>query len=1488
VVGIILGVYVGMTMLLSIPYVQRQTAAVVAGELTKLIDAPVSVGRIDMGLLNRIIIDDLHVDDRSGKELLRARRLSAKINILPLLKGKVSISSVQLFGFAAKLRKANPDAEANYRFILDAFASNDDDTKKSDLDLRINSILIRRGHASYDVESEPQTPGVFNASHINLQNIIANISLKALRTDSVNASIKRMSVDEENSGFSLKKLTMKLTANERHTSIDNFSIGLPGSLLSLESISLDYDSLGAFSHFADMVKFRLKSAQSHIAPTDISAFVPALKEFREPLDIDFDIDGTLNRLHLNHLDISRKQDIALTADGELVGIAGSDKPYVYGRLSRLYLSAAGIDEVTRSLTGSTPAPLANLGSVAFSGEVEGNFDNLSANGSLTTDIGDLAADLRLRSDSANGLLAYSGSLQTDGLDLSKLLADDKFGNITFNLNVDGKHRDGQRPEIDLEGVVSDLQYNGYTYDNINIDGEYINGGFSGYLALDDDNGRVTLSGDINPTEKVPTFNFTATVDSLYPNRLRLTDKYKDGMFSVRVSANFIGGSIDDMDGTIDIDSLCFRSPEKNYSLSNLHIDAAHDDEGNRISIDSPFMDADFIGHFRYSTMAATVTNLLSRYIPSFVSPAKSAGKGSNQVDFDINVYNTKLLSDMLDIPIHIYMPSTLKGSINEKASRLNVEGYFPRMRYGDKILESAMVRAYNDRESLTCKLRFTERQKDDDINVSLEAVAANDKLNTTVNWGNSAMTTYSGRLSAATAFFKRQEAGRGVIKTVVDINPTDIILNDTLWQIHKSQVVIEDGNVEVNRFLFNNNDRYLMVNGRASKSPTDTLIVDLKEINLGYVFDIADVTDDVKFAGDATGRVYASNLSGDPQLHTHLDVRGFSLNDALLGDLDIYGSWNNENKGIRLDAVISERTGGKSTVNGFIFPIKPTSGLDLNIHAERLNIRFIHRYMESIVDDLTGDVTGDVHFYGKFKALTLNGSAMANARMRFDILGTNFFVNDSVRLHPEGIDFTDIHITDATRGGKGVVNGELRYNHFKDIRYHLNINMQDMLVMNRRESVDFPIYGKVYATGSADLQGNAADGLTATVAVSTNKNTTFAYNTAAATTATDTQFITFTDKTPATNRDSIHVSTFYDDIAAMRRHEDRDDDSAADIRLNLLIDATPDASMKIVMDPVAGDYISGKGTGSIKAEFYNKGDFKLFGNYNIQQGVYKFSLQEVIRKDFNIKSGTIAFNGDPMEANLDIQASYTVPSASLNDLIPDASAIVQQPNVKVNCLMNISGMLQHPTIDMSIELPNERDEVQALVRNYISTDEQMNMQMLYLLGIGKFYTENNVNGQQSDMMSSVLSSTLSGQLNNILSHMIDNNNWNIGTNLSTGEKGWTDMEIEGILSGQLLNNRLIVNGNFGYRENPMANTNFVGDFDAEWLITRSGDIRLKAYNETNDRYYTRTNLTTQGVGIMFRKDFDRWSDLLFWNKIRRNRIAKRQQQEEEESLKESE
>ena len=456
------------------------------------------------------------------------------------------------------------------------------------------------------------------------------------------------------------------------------------------------------------------------------------------------------------------------------------------------------------------------------------------------------------------------------------------------------------------------------------------------------------------------------------------------------------------------------------------------------------------------------------------------------------------------------------------------------------------------------------------------------------------------------------------------------------------------------------------------------------------------------------------------------------------------------------------------------------------------------------------------------------------------------------------------------------MNGYVHYRHFKDISYRFNFDLANMLIMNTKESPDMPFYGTIYGNGTATLSGSGPEGMNIDLALTTGRNSTFTYIKDNVTTAISNQFIKFVDKTPQrTLQDPILLTDF--ELRPQEQQEDEGGDT--DIRLNLQVDVTPDATMKIVMDPAAGDYISGRGSGNIRTEFYNKGDIKMFGNYRINHGVYKFSLQEVIRKDFTIKEGsTLSFNGAPSEANLDIQASYTVNSASLNDLMPArATEYMSQTNVKVNCIMNLSGQLTAPDIKLDIELPHERDEVQALVRNYIPPDEQMNMQILYLLGIGKFYTPDYADvTQNSDMMSSVLSSTLSGQLNNALSNLINNNNWNIGTNLSTGERGWTDVEFEGILSGQLLNNRLLINGNFGYRDNPLANTNFVGDFEAEWLVNRSGDIRLKAYNETNDRYYTRTNLTTQGIGIIFKKDFNKWNELLFWNrwKLRRLKAGK--------------
>ena len=172
------------------------------------------IEKVYIGFLNRIVIEGLELNDLSGKEMLKVTRLSAKFDILPLFKKQISISNIQLFGFNAALEKQTPESLPNYHFILDALASQDTTKRNDDLHLRINSLLIRRGEISYDVRSEKKTPGKFNPDHLHFNNIIATISLKALQKDSINAFIKRFSVEEKNSGFQLKKLELRLIGNE--------------------------------------------------------------------------------------------------------------------------------------------------------------------------------------------------------------------------------------------------------------------------------------------------------------------------------------------------------------------------------------------------------------------------------------------------------------------------------------------------------------------------------------------------------------------------------------------------------------------------------------------------------------------------------------------------------------------------------------------------------------------------------------------------------------------------------------------------------------------------------------------------------------------------------------------------------------------------------------------------------------------------------------------------------------------------------------------------------------------------------------------------------------------------------------------------------------------------------------------------------------------------------------------------------------------------
>ena len=176
--------------LLRIPQVQTRLSEVATHQLSDYLGVPVRIGHIDFEWFNRLVLEDLYLEDQQQQPLFEANHVSAGIEVLPLLKGQLVFTSARLFGFTLNLRRETPKSPLNLQFVLDAFASKDTLKPKPNINLRFNSIHIRRGNFSYQIDSEPETPGRFNAKHIDLRNLSANIALKALAKDSLNAEIK--------------------------------------------------------------------------------------------------------------------------------------------------------------------------------------------------------------------------------------------------------------------------------------------------------------------------------------------------------------------------------------------------------------------------------------------------------------------------------------------------------------------------------------------------------------------------------------------------------------------------------------------------------------------------------------------------------------------------------------------------------------------------------------------------------------------------------------------------------------------------------------------------------------------------------------------------------------------------------------------------------------------------------------------------------------------------------------------------------------------------------------------------------------------------------------------------------------------------------------------------------------------------------------------------------------------------------------------------
>ena len=377
--------------------------------------------------------------------------------------------------------------------------------------------------------------------------------------------------------------------------------------------------------------------------------------------------------------------------------------------------------------------------------------------------------------------------------------------------------------------------------------------------------------------------------------------------------------------------------------------------------------------------------------------------------------------------------------------------------------------------------------------------------------------------------------------------------------------------------------------------------------------------------------------------------------------------------------------------------------------------------------------------------------------------------------------------------------------------------------------------------------------------ISTAPGSSFTFVLSDAQQAYDYDFITFRDRNRHL-KDSLNRDTTPEIVRALKERIARSEVQGPPsvYNMDISVDVQDNTQMNLIMDPLAGDRIRAYGSGRMRMTYGSSNDeLRLFGTYTLARGSYNFTFQDIIIKEFNISEGSkISFDGNPYMARLDIKATYAA-NANLSDL--DESFLsdkeLKRTNVPVNALLYVTGDMRQPDISFGLDFPTVTSDIKRKVMSIVNTEEMMNRQIIYLLALNRFYTPEYMSATKGNELVSVASSTISSQLSNMLGQLSDK--WSISPNFRSDRGDFSDVEVDLALSSHLLNNRLLLNGNFGYRDKSLNNNSFIGDFDIEYLLNRSGSIRLKAYNRYNDQnYYLRSALTTQGVGVVFKRDFD--------------------------------
>jgi len=1431
--GVVFFLLLALLIFLSIPAVQSNLAKKLTKKINSTYKTNIVVKKVDLSFLGKVNLKNVEIRDHHQDTLIYVKSLKTSLlDAKRIIDNELNLGSISLSDAYFYMRKYKGEKENNLSVFTHSFTSK---KKKRPFVLNTDEIFVE--NLNYKITDDNKEKSLqFSAS-----NISGNVERFRLNGSDFSGDVRGLSFVDDR-GIEASKFSTDFKYSNTQMQFLNTHLVTKNSSNLFADIIMQYKKED-LSEFTDKVFIKASFDKSEVSIQDLQKFYDELSG-DDLLAFSGNMEGVLNDFKVNNVDIESYSGMKVQGDMSFLNAVKFERGFVYdAELDNITSNYQQLKNILPNVLGKKlPTQFSKLGDFNLSGIIKVTPEMVDTSIFLYSNLGTIISDLELFDIENIDEASYYGEIEFVDLDLGRFVDNPNFGKISLQVEAKGKGFKVDNIDTELVGVVSQLDFKDYNYQNLSVNGVFQNKKFDGLLVADDDNVRLNFKGLADFSSNERKFDFTTDIEKIDFTKINLFKRDSIGVLKGNIKLDVTGNSLDNVIGKAKFSNLTYINSNKKHQFKTFEINSSLIDSIKTIEVNSKdIVQGKVEGKFTFKEILPVFKNALgsvyTNYQPIPITP--------NQfVNFDFVVHNQ--IVNLFFPEVTVSENTKIKGRVNANKNSVKINFSSPKLDAFDNVIEAVKLRLDNQNKLYNTHLTA------DKIAGKFYQINKLNLINRTVNDTLFFKTIFKGGkrqkqdydLNFYYTIDSVQQSVVGLQKSTFSHNNFNWVINPNEDKNNKVGYFSENKHFNLSPFLITSENQKVEFSG-------DVKGDNFKNLKSKFTnFQIASILPEMEkmsLSGIINGAVELQENEGSLKPKANLTVSEVVINDFSQGILKVNVEGKNSLNTYDVDVSLRDYNYDNIKAVGVLDFSNKEPKIDLDVAFKNFEVNGFSDFGGEVLDNLRGRVSGDFTAKGLLMNPDFNGALkLDDAGLTFPYLNIDFdFVdNTNVQLKNKSFIINNMVLRDTKFDTEGIMSGTISHQNLKKWALDLRVNADNLLILDTKEVDEIPYYGRGFFGGNATISGFTSN-LNINVTGTTQPETVFV--------------IPLNDVTTIDNYKLIRFKTNNQKVT-----KDYQIEKIKGLNLKMDITVTKDAVAQVVIDKVSGSDLKGSGNGNLQIEIDTRGKFTMFGDLAIDNGAYNFKYGGIITKPFTVqKGGLISWNGDPFEAELDLTAVYRT-KANPAQLLDNISSTRK---IDVDLYTKITGGLFNSQQEFDIVIPNANSTI-ASELEFILNENDINTKMQhfsFLLAFGTFYNQETIGNSAS----TGLTGTAAQVASNILSNVLNSNNskFQLGVGYTQGDD--TDINQLNIIDDQVdvsvstqLSDRVLVNGNLGVPVGAETQASVVGEVKVEVLLNEEGTLRANFFTKPNDiEYSIDEEGYTQGLGLSYQVNFNNLKEL---------------------------